>query len=352
MAAGCTTVQVTSFVHPKAIPQMQDAKEVAQYVLEKYPALRAYALVPNLRGAQNAYEAGLREISYVISVSPGHNMANVRRTLDESFAELGTILATYPDMKVVLDAATTFGCPFDGEVTLQQVMDYVEKAYALGIRDIDLCDTIGVATPVQVENTILALREKIPGHHLRRAHPRHAQHGHGVQPCGAAVRADARLHHGGRALAAARSRPAHTATRPAKTSCVHGGKNGHRDGRRFRKAAADGEISARKGAGQLFRAPDKHSKSRSAPWAEGGFEGNGVLALCPLKKPGTAPGALRLRGPVCPGFLRCGIPPGPAARGTRFPRGGPFGALARAGPGGQAGQRGRARLKNGASKAR
>lgn len=162
VAAGCTTVQVTSFVHPKAIPQMQDAKEVAQYVLEKYPALRAYALVPNLRGAQNAYEAGLREISYVISVSPGHNMANVRRTLEESFAELGTILATYPDMKVVLDAATAFGCPFDGEVTLQQVLAYVEKAHALGIRDIDLCDTIGVATPVQVENTILALREKFP----------------------------------------------------------------------------------------------------------------------------------------------------------------------------------------------
>ena len=260
VAAGCTTVQVTSFVHPKAIPQMQDAKEVAQYVLEKYPALRAYALVPNLRGAQNAYEAGLREISYVISVSPGHNMANVRRTLDESFAELGTILATYPDMKVVLDAATTFGCPFDGEVTLQQVMDYVEKAYALGIRDIDLCDTIGVATPVQVENTILALREKIPGHHLRRAHPRHAQHGHGVQPCGAAVRADARLHHGGRAwrLPVRARRIRQHGQRRLR---VHGGKNGHRDGRRFRKAAADGEISARKGAGQLFRAPDKHSKA-------------------------------------------------------------------------------------------
>ena len=160
--AGCTTVQVTSFVHPKAIPQMQDAKEVAQYVLQKYPALRAYALVPNLRGAQNAYEAGLREISYVISVSPGHNMANVRRTLDESFAELGTILSTYPDMKVVLDAATTFGCPYDGEVTLQQVLDYVQRAHGLGIRDIDLCDTIGVATPLQVQKTIEALRAQFP----------------------------------------------------------------------------------------------------------------------------------------------------------------------------------------------
>ena len=160
--AGCTTVQVTSFVHPKAIPQMQDAKEVAQYVLQKYPALRAYALVPNLRGAQNAYEAGLREISYVISVSPGHNMANVRRTLDESFAELGTILSTYPDMKVVLDAATTFGCPYDGEVTLQQVLDYVQRAHGRGIRDIELCDTIGVATPLQVQKTIEALRAQFP----------------------------------------------------------------------------------------------------------------------------------------------------------------------------------------------
>ena len=88
--------------------------------------------------------------------------ANVRRTLDESFAELGTILSTYPDMKVVLDAATTFGCPYDGEVTLQQVLDYVQRAHGLGIRDIDLCDTIGVATPLQVQKTIEALRAQFP----------------------------------------------------------------------------------------------------------------------------------------------------------------------------------------------
>ena len=104
--AGCTTVQVTSFVHPKAIPQMQDAREVAQYVLEKYPGLRAYALVPNLRGAQNAYEAGLRENSDVISVSPGNSMANVPRTPGESLAGPGTTRPTRPDMQGVLRAAT------------------------------------------------------------------------------------------------------------------------------------------------------------------------------------------------------------------------------------------------------
>lgn len=215
VAAGCTTVQVTSFVHPKAIPQMQDAKEVAQYVLEKYPALRAYALVPNLRGAQNAYEAGLREISYVISVSPGHNMANVRRTLEESFAELGTILATYPDMKVVLDAATAFGCPFDGEVTLQQVLAYVEKAHALGIRDIDLCDTIGVATPCRWKTPFWpcaknsrtspsACTSTIRATWAWRA---------AWWLCSAALRASPPLWAG---LAAAHSRPARPATRPAK----------------------------------------------------------------------------------------------------------------------------------------
>lgn len=162
VASGCGKIQATSFVNPKAIPQMADAAEIVEYVLKTYPDKKFYALVPNMRGARNAYAAGLREVSYVISVSPGHNMANVHRTPDESFAELTDIRAAYPDLKVILDAATVFGCPFDGAVTIDQVVAYLDKARAAGITDVDLCDTIGIADPRQVEFTVNAVQKTFP----------------------------------------------------------------------------------------------------------------------------------------------------------------------------------------------
>lgn len=161
VAAGCEKIQVTSFVNPKAIPQMADAAELAAYV-KKYPQTAFYALTPNARGVQNAWEAGFREVSYVISVSAGHNMANVRRTPDESFADLCAIRERYPDMKIVLDAATVFGCPFDGAVTTEQVVAYLEKARQAGITEVDLCDTIGIANPLQVERLLGVVLDKFP----------------------------------------------------------------------------------------------------------------------------------------------------------------------------------------------
>lgn len=162
VAAGCRKIQVTSFVNPKAIPQMADAAEVGRYALETYPDVSFYALTPNARGVQNAVDAGFREVSYVISVSKGHNMANVHRTPDESFADLAAIRETYPDLRIVLDAATVFGCPFDGAVTLDQVTAYLRKAHDIGIRCVDLCDTIGIADPLQVERTVKTVLDLFP----------------------------------------------------------------------------------------------------------------------------------------------------------------------------------------------
>ena len=89
-------------------------------------------------------------------------MANVRRTPDESFADLRAIRERYPDMKIVLDAATTFGCPFDGVVTTEQVVAYLEKAREAGFTAVDLCDTIGIANPLQVERLAGVVLEKFP----------------------------------------------------------------------------------------------------------------------------------------------------------------------------------------------
>lgn len=160
--SGVNRMQLTSFVSPKHIEQMKDAEIIIKYFLEKYKDKRFYALTPNYYGAKRAYESGLREITYVISVSEGHNKANVNRTLDESFSELEKIINDFPKMLVNLDAATVFGCPFDGVVTLEQVVNYVERAKNLGVKIVNLCDTIGVANPSQVEETITTLLKKFP----------------------------------------------------------------------------------------------------------------------------------------------------------------------------------------------
>lgn len=111
--AGVTQMEVTSFVSPKAIPQMADAADLAKACIEKYPNAVLYALAPNFRGVENAFNAGIRNISYVISVSESHNKANIRRTHEESLEELQKIMDTYPQMNICVALATSFGCPFE-----------------------------------------------------------------------------------------------------------------------------------------------------------------------------------------------------------------------------------------------
>lgn len=160
--AGIKRIQLTSFVSPNHIPQMQDAEEIVKYFIEKYKNIRFFALVPNYKGAKRAFEIGLREITYVISVSEGHNKANVNKNVDESFEELKKIIEEFPDMYVNLDAATVFGCPFDGEITYEQVEKYIKRAIDIGITTINLCDTIGAANPKQVKRVVKKLLEKFP----------------------------------------------------------------------------------------------------------------------------------------------------------------------------------------------
>lgn len=107
--AGVTQMEVTSFVSPKAIPQMADAADLAKACIEKYPNAVLYALAPNFRGVENAFNAGIRNISYVISVSESHNKANIRRTHEESLEELQKIMDTYPQMNICVAPAAL--CP-------------------------------------------------------------------------------------------------------------------------------------------------------------------------------------------------------------------------------------------------
>lgn len=160
--AGIRHMQITSFVSPRAIPQMKDAADIASCCLERYPELDLFALVPNLKGAQRASELGMKKVSNVISLSATHNQANIRRTHEESFVELQKILDTIPGMTVTVDVATAFGCPFEGMFTSQRLVDFVGHLQKMGVREFTLCDTTGMADPAQVRSVVKHVRRAFP----------------------------------------------------------------------------------------------------------------------------------------------------------------------------------------------
>lgn len=162
LSAGIKHLQITSFVSPKSIPQMKDAQDLASKCVENHPGADLFALVPNLRGAEAAWESGLKWITYVVSLSESHNRANINRSHKESFAELQKILKAYAQMDICLDLATTFGCPFEGKKSEEDVLTFLKPYVDCGIRTVNLCDTIGIANPVQVRNIIDAVRNEHP----------------------------------------------------------------------------------------------------------------------------------------------------------------------------------------------
>lgn len=160
--AGVKHVQITSFVSPKAIPQMKDARELAKYCVSKYPDMDLFTLVPNLYGAKTAWECGIKKISYVISLSESHNKANINRTREQSLEELRQIREEFPELSVISDIATVFACPFEGIMELDELLKLMGKIYALGVREFVLCDTIGMAHPAQVREYVKAVIKEYP----------------------------------------------------------------------------------------------------------------------------------------------------------------------------------------------
>jgi hydroxymethylglutaryl-CoA lyase len=160
ISSGIQKMQVTSFVNPKAVPQMKDAREVVKKSIEKYPDFEFTALIPNYKGAELAVEAGVKELSYVISASESHNMENVRRTVDESFEELKKIRENFKNIKIKLDIATTFGCPFERTIDVKKVLEMIDTGLDMEIDEIFLADTIGVANPRQIKEVISIVKKE------------------------------------------------------------------------------------------------------------------------------------------------------------------------------------------------
>ena len=160
---GVPEIQVTSFVHPKAIPQLADAEEVLDKT-DRLPGVRYRALTPNLRGLQRALPFKPDTASVMLSVTESHNRANGNRAIAETLREIEQMVpvARNAGLDIVGSLICGFGCPFEGEVPFAQLEQVTRRYLAMGISRLGLADTIGVANPRQVYDTMARLLDKFP----------------------------------------------------------------------------------------------------------------------------------------------------------------------------------------------
>src|SRR5690242_5615044 len=160
---GVRRIEAVSFVHPKAIPQMADADEVWQRAT-RVDGVRYSALVPNSRGAQRALAAGFTEIEVVVSASDTHNRRNLNRSTAESLDDIAALIDTLHAAGATAEVivATSFGCPYEGDIDPARVAAVVDRVVADGADRIAFGDTTGMATPPRVVAVVSRVRDKHP----------------------------------------------------------------------------------------------------------------------------------------------------------------------------------------------
>ena len=166
---GVRRIEAVSFVHPKAIPQMADADEVWAQVTRR-PGIRYSALIPNSRGARRAIAAGFREIEVVVSASDTHNRRNLNRSTAESLDDITQLIPLIHDSGATIEVivATSFGCPFEGDIDPDRVAGIVARVRADGADRIAFGDTTGMATPRRVRDLLSAVRPDLLHFHNTR----------------------------------------------------------------------------------------------------------------------------------------------------------------------------------------
>ncbi|HZH45251.1 MAG TPA: hydroxymethylglutaryl-CoA lyase [Roseococcus sp.] len=190
-AAGLRRMEVGAFVSPRAIPQMADTAEVLAAARE-LPGLECTVLVPNRRGFDAAVQGGAHRLGLFMSVTEGHNRANLNRSREDSFAELAALVREVPEgVKIRFNLSTTFHCPFEGVVPEEEALRWVERAQALDARiEVALCDTTGNAAPDQVRRL---MRQSIASWGERFAFHGHDTYGVGLANMVAAFEAGCRV---------------------------------------------------------------------------------------------------------------------------------------------------------------
>lgn len=162
-ATGLQTIEATSFVSPKWVPQLADAAEVFAGI-ERRPGVAYPVLVPNLQGYTRAREAGAEEVAVFTAASEAFNLKNTNAGIDESLQRYAPVLerAAADGVKVRGYVSTVLGCPYQGEVPLADVVRVAKALHAMGCYEVSLGDTIGVGTPAKARAMLRAVAGEVP----------------------------------------------------------------------------------------------------------------------------------------------------------------------------------------------
>jgi isopropylmalate/homocitrate/citramalate synthase len=160
---GVPVIEVGAFVNPKRIPQLADTEALFAGIARR-PSVRYTALVPNLAGLDRASAAGVREIAIFAAASDSFSRANINQSIEESFATYKSVCdrARALDMRVRGYLSTAFGCPYEGDVPIERVAELSARLIELGVFEVAVSDTIGVADPAQVASVVDAVARRIP----------------------------------------------------------------------------------------------------------------------------------------------------------------------------------------------
>lgn len=161
VAYGARKMEITSFVNPKYVPQMGDAKAVFQALKDELEAagVTTFALALNKRGIEDARAAGVRHVNFVLSASEEHNLRNARRTIQESLDDFKALARQAADLHIILSMPCTFGSPFGDEVPLDRIKRLIDEAEGVGVAEFGVADTAGISNPENTRRVLSAIKE-------------------------------------------------------------------------------------------------------------------------------------------------------------------------------------------------
>ena len=160
---GYKQIEVTSFVHPKAIPQLKDADEVLKQI-KRPKDVKFRALVPNVRGLERAIAVGVDKAKLMLSASDSHSLSNANCKTEEALAQFAPLIerAKQSDIVVSGSISVAFGCPYEGDVPVERLEMICERYRSFGIAEVSLADTTGMANPAKIKRNVRTLRKLFP----------------------------------------------------------------------------------------------------------------------------------------------------------------------------------------------
>ncbi|MEH7238166.1 hydroxymethylglutaryl-CoA lyase [Bacillus sp. JJ1562] len=158
---GIKSMEITSFVHPKAIPNLKDASEVVRNS-QDLTGIKFRALVPNVKGAERAIEAGITKLKLMLSATDSHSISNANSTTEEALNKLEPIIefAEKKGVNVGGSISVAFGCPYEGKVPISRIAYVLDRYNQMGINEVSLADTTGMANPRQVYKMLGELKQQ------------------------------------------------------------------------------------------------------------------------------------------------------------------------------------------------